>query len=170
MSQWFQKGTDSKLSCSNKCTGDEGSTVTPVPVWTRDDLSFWKRNNGKSFLKHSLQCHLLLSTFQPPKTTLARESPCFQTDPSILASSAWREPSPSPQSASSTFHWIQIIRGLALFSFSPKGYLLAEQIFTGQLCDRHRAGAGDSAMNKMDQDTTPLDMDLPALGLIQGYV
>lgn len=62
MSNWFQKGRNSELSCSNVCAGEEGGTITPgglncVSVFcflerTQGGLSFWKRNH-ENYLKHA---------------------------------------------------------------------------------------------------------------------
>ena len=83
MSNWFHKGKDSEISCSYKCAGVGGGLIIPGS----SNLCFWKRNNRKNSLQHSLRCHIVPPPLQPPNTTLAWETPCFQTYSSVLTPS-----------------------------------------------------------------------------------
>ena len=152
MSNWFHKGKDSEISCSYKCAGVGGGIIIPGS----SNLCFWKRNNRKNSLQHSLRCHIVPPPLQPPNTTLAWETPCFQTYSSVLAPSTLQ---PATSLQIWLFNHIVEIRshridGLVSL-FPPKG---SEQIFIGQLGARQRARARNSATNKMGQDTLLLDV------------
>lgn len=160
MSYWFHKGTRSELSSSNKCTGEGGGTIIPgspnCASVSRDDLCFWKRNDGKELAEALSSMPLCPISIPASRYNGATGNSCFQTYSSILTSSTLPDPPHFSQSGSSILLLNSENMRISCFVsfFSPKG---SEQILIGQLCARHRARAGDSATNKMGQDTILLD-------------
>ena len=127
MSYWFHIGTHSELSCSNKCTGEGGGTIIPggpnCVCGSRDDLCFWKRNDGKNSLKHSFQCHFVPSAFQPPSTTVPWETLVSRPTPASSPPLHYQTHHIFPNLALQPYCWIQIIWGLAvLCHFFPKRF------------------------------------------------
>lgn len=138
MPNWFQKGMNSERSCSNTCTGEEGGTITPgglscVSVFcflerTRGGLSFWKRNHGKNYLKHSLQCHFFPPTFHPQHNLGTWSSFPANSSSSALLRLHYEGHHILSSSAPKPYCWIQATRRVAvLLGFFPKMLLIIYQ-------------------------------------------
>lgn len=181
MSDWFQKGRNSELSCSKKCTGDGGGTIIPgacncaskccFPERTREDLSFWKRNSGKSSLTHSLPPATRCPASQPNPGTCNSLFPDLvqQPLPTLHCESHHTLPCLAPQPCC----WIQIITGISCFVCFPPKRLFTYSLdkLNRYLSANHVSGTG-LGLGFSNEQNGPRHYSngrghLPALGLFK---